>query len=415
VRFTNAAIQKILISLIFFSLAPGFTACTKGQGPTDQTGGALDADKVEKTDTAKPACGTPEFKDHPGCRLVNTSFYGHFRIGAVKLEGVIKNSYDATGKLLKQNTYPEADSTQTIMEVDYNYNAEGTKHVVTTLADLQPVPGDLVMDTQVRETWGYNPEGKPLSVSIEQDGTLNTAGDPVLVTTRGYQYNSPAIWVFSQATKWSNVPTVLGIYMELCTINPDAYPERITKLWVSPVGAQETLEDHTYVYDSNGKPVSSTGKVFHCPDQPASTVPPQPAGLCATGTTATGAILNDNGVPYGVQNVTWKYDDKGRVSRMDVEMDGDMYAYDPAAKKGKMGPTGGAVELTWWCDFSYDDTWPEPTIAAYPKEFEIFGVSTNDKIESIVCKDTTDVVSAELHFDKWSYLHEVHADVEGPQ
>jgi hypothetical protein len=404
--------RNLLLLILFTCLSLGLGACTKGQGPNQEASGSLE---VDTTVGVKPACGTPEFKNHPGCRLVNTSFYGHFRIGAVKLEGVVKSTYDSSGKLVKQVTHPEEGVSQTIMEVDFSYNAEGEKHVVTTKADSKPTPGaDLVLDSILTETWEYLPDKRPTLVTMSLDN-LPPSG-PALETIRNYFYLSPTVWIFSQTSRWVGNPALLSSYSEYYTVNPDGYPVRISKDLYDPATTQKTLEDHTYIYE-NGKPVSSEGKVYYCPDQPAGSLPGAVATHCVAGgiDLVTGAILNDAAVPYGVQNITWKYDSKGRVSRMDVDMDGDMYAYDPVTKTGKMGPVGGDLELTWWCDFTYDDAWPEAVIAAYPKEFEIFGVGKSDKIKSIVCKDTKDVASVELHFDQWSYLHEVNADVAAPQ
>jgi hypothetical protein len=395
---------------ILAGLVLGVGSCTKGND------GAEDQSTITAEESAGPDCATPEFQDTVGCQLVNTQYHGNLNLGPITLSGVVKNTFRSDGKIEAIRFYPD-DQTQTPSgEILRSYTPEGKLHVETIRTDQEPPGGgDNIIDFQTTYTHQYNPDGSDGGAAVLSHKLPKLAGDPYYDGGGGPVELAPGKILNAGGGAWFPNPTESDNYLDFQTVDDQGRlldSMRLDQV-VDSATAVNTQKKATLITNTyeNGKAATSVMKFYDCPSQPSPNmtecfyVYTDPVDF-----NNSTMVLHPSRIPYAIQSATYQYDDKGRVSRLYVEVDGDMAGPNPQK------PTeDGALDHEWWCDFKYDDSNPGVVIAAFPKAFELFGLSKHDKIASITCDDKQGVASGSLTFDGWAYLHEVRPEVPEPK
>lgn len=400
-------------SALIFLFAMSLIACGGGKGPgnTDADGSGLTGAGGANGSHALPAkteflpggsCDRPENKDKPACQIVIRSFSGTLKFGTSILSGVTKNTYDANGKLKAATTYPNNTATNAIAEILYSYDAEGRPFVTTMRGDLQPQGGDGVLDTQTEITNDYFPDGKYKGMATIISDIPNQPNTPDLLITDGRVYepngNKNQIYIMT-AYMFSNAQAGHRADVELQFTNDAGAPLTVCKLLDNGKRGEEIVNTLT-----DDKATKSVLTVYDCASQTAN-----PAGKCIDPNKSGDFAWLPGLKAQAVQTTTWTYDKEGRVARMEVNIDGDL-----AAPNGSK-PVDNSADDQWWCDFGYDANPSGSVMAAFPKDFEYFGLTAKDKLRSVDCGSKGDVIGGNLRFDDWAYVWQTTPGMTEPQ
>lgn len=403
-------VKPFLEIAVLTGLILGLGSCTQGKN----------ADENQSTITAEestgPDCTTPEFQGTVGCQLANTQYYGELNIGALTVNGVVKNTFRADGKIEAIRIYPDDQTLNPSMEILRTYTPEGKIHVETIRSDQEPPGGgDNVIDFQTTYTYQYKPDGSYEGRAVLSHKLPKQPGDPYFDGGGGPVELAPGKILDAGGGAWYPNPTEAENYLDFQTVDNQGHVLDSMRLdhVIDSATALSTQKRGTLISNTyeNGKLAGSEMKLYDCPSQPSPNmtecfyVHMDPINF-----NNSTMLLHPNRIPHAIQSATYKYEDKGRVSQIYVEVDGDVAGPNP-----QKPIEDGVLDHEWWCDFKYDDSHPGAVIAAFPEAFELFGLSNHDKIATITCDDKQGVASGSLTFDGWAYLHEVHPEISEPK
>lgn len=407
---------KLIIAL---SLLLAMVACTQGSD-TVEVGFSGDSEKVKKESI--PPCAREENKNSEGCKVVNVSYSGKLKFGPLSLEGEVKNQFYPNGLLWTSSFYPQNRPDAAMLTHTLTYDNEERIHIWETLSDNQPaIVGDGTMDFKNTLTNTYE-NGKLSQVDGVKEDISPGSNVPNQIFYKTWVPNPVPFTEVSEAT-WTEEGhlTAHTAVQEATLANNEGLPEE--KVYYDYIvcsehppgtcdpgqGAKQTKLETVENSYQNNRLYQSTWIKYDCGSGP------DLGGAWGKGCISfpgvkvpiISDIKSQNPPKYQEVTSSFDYDDQDRVTRIDMRVDGNLDFPNP-------GPAVDGTE-NWhgWCTFEYDDTNPGLTIAKFPEPFKVLGIHDNDKISTITCEDDAGRFGGKLDF-KWTYLHEINPDVEGP-